>query len=202
MTKVNKLEHIVPVRLNEEQLDFLENQGAGSLVNNMRALIAQQRRYRQFCSTNSALSEIEIEIGRLTSEKDALLKERAELFTKIRAAMQYKPEKPLQSYRRTFRFNDVDMEFISCQVSGENDSDKIRHIIDEQMISQMEKEYDPLLTQEENQLQQSRKELIKRRNDVKVQVEKLREIKRLEKELLEKYEELSDETGNRFRNQI
>lgn len=202
MTKVNKLEHIVPVRLNEEQLKFLENQGTGSLVNNMRTLVSQQRRYRQFCSTNSALSEIEIEIGRLTREKENLLQERAGLFKKIRAAMQYKPEKPLQSYRRTFRFNDIDMEFISGQVSGENDSDKIRHIIDEQMISQMEKEYDPLLTQEENQLQQSRKELIKRRNDVKVQVEKLREIKRLEKELLEKYEELCDETGNRFKNHI
>lgn len=201
MAKVNKLEHIVPVRLNEEQLNFLENQGSGTLVDNMRALVSRQRRYRQFCSTNSALSEIEVEIGRLTSEKEALLKERAGLFKKIRAAMQYKPEKPLQNYRKTFRFNDADMEFIG-QVEGENDSDKIRHIIDEQMISQMEMEYDPILTQEENQLQHSRKELVKRRNDVKLQVEKLREIKRLEKELLEKYEELCDETGNRFKNHI
>ena len=62
-------------------------------------------------------------------------------------------------------------------------------------------EHDDILA-DDQQLLQIKRELFHRKSEVKNQVEILREIQRLEKELLEKYAELADETGERFKNII
>ena len=86
MTKENKLEKIVPVRLNDDQLEFLG--GSEAMMINMRSIIDKQRMIDQVCSTDQQLSGIEQEIKDLKEEKAQLLTERTNLFKKIRAAMQ------------------------------------------------------------------------------------------------------------------
>ena len=197
MTKENKLEKIVPVRLNDDQLEFLG--GSEAMMINMRSIIDKQRMIDQVCSTDQQLSGIEQEIKDLKEEKAQLLSERTNLFKKIRAAMQYQTEKPLQSYRKTFRFSCRDYAYIQEQ-DGTTISDKVRRLIDEHRLMQMGEHDD--IPADDQQLLQIKRELFHRKSEVKNQVEILREIQRLEKELLEKYAELADETGERFKNII